>query len=60
VRRLARKKFGRPDGNPERPINQITDGGNLPVFVLRRNGVAAAITSINGSGDGAHVRLDRI
>jgi hypothetical protein len=52
---LNLKQIGRPDGNPERPRMQISDGGNLHVFVLRRNGVATAITSSTGFGDGDHV-----
>jgi hypothetical protein len=49
---VTTKSNGRPEGIPKRPNFTIDDGGNLPVFVLRRNGVATAITSSNSLGDG--------
>jgi len=46
------KKIGRQDCRSEAPKIEIVDGGNIVVFVPRRNRSATAIPCFNSFGDG--------
>jgi hypothetical protein len=46
------KKIGRPACTSEAAKIEIIDGGNLAVFVPRRNRSATAIPCFNSFGDG--------
>ena len=52
------KKIGRQDCRSEAPKSEIVDGGNVLVFVPRRNCSATAIPCFNSFGDG-HLEFHR-
>ena len=50
----SNKKIGHQDCRSEAPKIEIIDGGNIAVFVPRRNCSATAIPCFSSFGDGDH------